>query len=125
LFAEDNPDDRFFMRRAMRDYQDVEMEIALDGKEALDALVAFAPIVPVLIILDVNMPKLSGLEALRLIRARDGMAMLPIVIFSSSDEPRDIAEAERCQATEYVLKPFDADEYVKTVQRLMRRYVGI
>jgi CheY-like chemotaxis protein len=124
LLAEDNPDDQFLVKRALRDFQDIQLETADDGQEALDIVQAVAPVLPALVLLDVKMPKLTGLEVLCILRSRDGMATLPIVIYSSSDEPKDVAEAERCRVTEYVLKPVDFDQYVETVQRLVRQYIG-
>ncbi len=107
----------------MRNFRGVDLEIAADGQEALNVLFAIAPIVPALAILDIKMPKMSGLEALCVIRSTDGMAAIPIVMYSSSDEPKDVAEAERCKATEYVLKPIDPDKYIEIVRHLVVKYV--
>jgi len=125
LLAEDNPDDQVVVRRAIRYFQHIALEIAADGKEALDVVAALLPVIPALVILDTKMPRMSGLEALCQMRAGPGMAETPIVMFSSSNEPRDLAEAERCKATEFVLKPVEFDDYVEAVRRLVIRYVGI
>jgi CheY-like chemotaxis protein len=125
LLVEDNPDDQFMVKRALRDIPDLEIKIAANGREAVDFLFAHELTPPYLVLLDLKMPRMGGNEALCLIREKEALATLPIVIFTSSVEPSDIEEAMSCKATEYVQKPVDFDRYNGTVRGLVHRYMGM
>jgi CheY-like chemotaxis protein len=124
LLVEDNPDDQFMVKRALRSYPEVGLEIATDGQEALDFLEAAGHEVPALVLLDLKMPKVSGIEVLRWLRSTEPFTMIPVVVFSSSDELSDIAAIREFGATDYVQKPVDFDEYAATVQELAGRYAN-
>ncbi len=123
LLVEDNPDDHYQVRWALREMPDIELEIAVNGQEGVNYLLAHEQMPPALVLLDLKMPKMGGNEALSIIRANDTLADLPVVIFSSSNEPADVAEAERNRATQIVQKPVDFEQYNETVRRLVREYV--
>ena len=78
---------------------------------------------PTMVLLDLKKPRMNGHEVLRFLRGQKIFALLPIVVFSTSDEPLDIAKAMEYGATEYVQKPVDFEKYVRTVEGLIRRYV--
>jgi two-component system response regulator len=125
LVVEDNVDDQLLVRWAFRNMPELTIEIAQDGQEGLDYLLAHELDLPVLVMLDLKMPKVNGHELLCGIRARPTMAELPIVVFSSSDEPRDIEEAKRCRATEFVQKPVEFGRYVETITRVVKKYADL
>jgi two-component system response regulator len=121
LLIEDNPDDvALTMRALLRNNIRNEVLVARDGEEALDYLLPAAggPLRPALILLDVNLPKLGGLEVLRRIRGDDRTAMLPVVVLTTSNEERDIVESYRLGANSYVRKPVVFGEFVEAARVL-------
>lgn len=111
LLAEDDADHAFFTARAFRDAHgaDVEMHTVRDGAEALDYLhqrgrYADAPR-PHLIVLDLKMPKVDGLEVLAQIKGDEELRTIPTVVLSSSDRPQDVADSYDRHANSYVTKP--------------------
>ena len=125
LIVEDNPDDQYMVKRVLREVVNLKIDLAENGLEAIEYLKSHESELPHLIFLDVKMPHMGGMEALCLIREFEALKYLPIIIFSSSCEPSDIAEAMSCNATEYVQKPVDFDRYNQTVRELVKRYMGI
>ena len=121
LLVEDNPDDEQLTLRAMRlsEVPNV-IRVARDGVEAVEALHgnrAEHPL-PDLVLLDLKLPKLSGLEVLARIRAESSTKTLPVVVLTSSDEDRDIVESYNLGANSYIRKPVDFDEFVEVVHQL-------
>ncbi len=96
------------------------IRVARDGAEALDQL--FGPNagvrLPDLVLLDLKLPKVSGLEVLQKIRSVERTRGLPIVILTSSDEERDIVESYNLGANSYIRKPVDFDEFIDAVRQL-------
>jgi CheY-like chemotaxis protein len=121
LLVEDNPDDEQLTLRAMRlsEVPNV-VRVARDGVEALDALLGDSAPQPLpdLVLLDLKLPKLSGLEVLARIRAESATRSLPVVVLTSSDEDRDIVESYSLGANSYIRKPVDFDEFVEVVHQL-------
>src|SRR3954468_19222582 len=121
LLVEDNADDEQLTLRAMRQ-SDVPniIRVARDGAEAIDALFGAASNgrLPDLVLLDLKLPKVSGLEVLQRIRSEDSTKTLPIVILTSSDEERDIVESYNLGANSYIRKPVDFDEFIDAVRQL-------
>lgn len=120
LLVEDNADDEQLTLRAMRQ-SDVPniIRVARDGAEALEFL--FGPDaqrLPDLVLLDLKLPKVSGLEVLEKIRREEKTRTLPIVILTSSDEERDIVESYNLGANSYIRKPVDFDEFIDAVRQL-------
>jgi two-component system response regulator len=121
LLVEDNADDEQLTLRAMRQ-SDVPniIRVARDGAEAIDAL--FGPgnggRLPDLVLLDLKLPKVSGLEVLQRIRTEESTKTLPIVVLTSSDEERDIVESYNLGANSYIRKPVDFDEFIDAVRQL-------
>ena len=126
LLAEDNPDDVKLTLRALKKSNILnEVVIAEDGVEALDYLFGtgkFAgrdtSIKPQLILLDLKMPRLDGLEALQRIRSDERTALLPVVILTTSNEDRDRIESYKLGANSYIRKPVDFNQFVDAVQQL-------
>jgi CheY-like chemotaxis protein len=126
LLVEDNPDDEALTLRALRRHNVTnQVIVAHDGAEALDWLFVTGThadrdpnIVPQVILLDLKLPKVDGLEVLRRIRADDHTKLLPVVILTSSKEEEDILNGYRLGANSYVRKPVDFVEFTDAVRQL-------
>ncbi len=119
LLVEDNPDDVDLTLRALdRAKITNEVLIAHDGAEALDALGQREDPLPGLVLLDLKLPKLDGLEVLRQIRADERTRYLPVVILTSSTEQEDIINGYRNGANAYVRKPVKFSEFADAVVTL-------
>ena len=124
LLVEDNPDDEALTRRAlMKNNIHNEIVVAHDGAEALDwlfgtGLHAGHPVSPELVLLDLKLPKVDGLEVLRRIRADAGTRLLPVVILTSSREERDLVAGYGLGANSYIRKPVDFGQFVEAVRQL-------
>jgi two-component system response regulator len=121
LLVEDNADDEQLTLRAMRQSEVPNIiRVARDGAEALEHIFgeSAGPRLPDLVLLDLKLPKLSGLEVLQRIRSDERARGLPIVILTSSDEERDIVESYNLGANSYVRKPVDFDEFIDAVRQL-------
>jgi two-component system response regulator len=118
ILVEDNPDDERLTLRALRKANVAnEILIARNGEEAL-TLVLNADPLPSVILLDLKLPKISGLEVLRQIRANARTRFLPIVVLTSSSEDRDIIESYNLGANSYVCKPVEFDRFTEAVSQL-------
>jgi two-component system response regulator len=126
LLVEDNPDDEELTLDALRTGGlKNEIVVARDGAEALDFLFSAESSVaapckrlPELILLDLKLPKISGLEVLRRIRARSSTRNIPTVILTSSSEKEDINRSYESGANSYVRKPIEFGEFVHAVRSL-------
>lgn len=118
ILVEDNPDDeRLTLRALKRGKLTNPILIARNGEEALNIIFAADPL-PAVILLDLKLPKIDGLEVLRQIRADDRTKLLPIVVLTSSSEERDIVESYSLGANSYVRKPVDFDQFTTAVSQL-------
>ena len=122
LLVEDNPDDVLFTLRAFeRNKISNEVVVASDGAQALEYLLPAddsAALTPALILLDVNLPKVDGLEVLRRIRSHARTAGLPVVVLTTSNEERDIVESYRLGANSFVRKPVTFGDFVEATKVL-------
>ena len=126
LLVEDNPRDEALTRRALKKSNIVnEVIVAHDGVEALDYFCGqgtFAgrdtTVMPQLILLDLKLPKVDGLEVLRKIRADDRTRRLPVVIFTSSSEEEDMIKSYDLGANSYVRKPVAFEQFLEATQQL-------
>lgn len=123
LLVEDNPKDEALTRRALQKHNfQAAVVVARDGAEALDYLLGSdstpAGALPQLVLLDLKLPKIDGLEVLRRIRANENTRLLPVVILTSSAEERDILEGYRLGTNSYVRKPVDFVAFTEAVGQL-------
>lgn len=120
LLVEDNDDDEELILMSLRRSNiGNEVAVARDGQEALDKLLGgpLAP-PPVLVLLDLHLPKVDGLEVLRRLRADARTRVLPVVILTSSDEEKDRLKSYALGANSYVCKPVDFGEFAAAVKEL-------
>ena len=123
LLVEDNPDDEALTLRALRRAKvSNDVVIARDGAEALEMLFGTgrdtAPVSPQVVLLDLKLPKVDGLEVLRRLRADQRTALLPVVILTSSNEEQDRIEGYKLGANSYVRKPVDFGQFAEAVGQL-------
>ncbi len=126
LMVEDNPDDELLTIRALKKNNVVnDLTVARDGAEALDYLFCTGKyagrdesIMPQVILLDLKLPKVDGLEVLKRIRSDSRTKLLPVVILTSSREERDIVESYRLGANSYIQKPVDFAQFADAVNQL-------
>ncbi|NET40236.1 MAG: response regulator, partial [Cyanothece sp. SIO1E1] len=93
------------------------IKVARDGEEALTAIVSADPL-PGIVLLDLNLPKIDGLDILQQIRANDRTRLLPVVVLTSSSEQRDIIESYNLGANSYVRKPVNFTQFTEAVSQL-------
>lgn len=133
LLVEDNPDDETLTLRALRSEESaLDVVVARDGVEALDFLFGSGPhagrdvsLMPKLILLDLKMPKMDGLEVLRRLRADERTALLPVVILTSSREERDVVGTYRLGANSYIRKPVDFSTFTEAVRELKKYWLTL
>lgn len=126
LLVEDNPDDEALTLRALKKNHIMnEVVVAHDGVEALDWLFGTGAHAgrdtrtqPQVILLDLNMPRLSGLEVLEKIRHDPRTQFIPVVVLTSSKEDEDVVKSYKLGANSYVRKPVDFGEFMEAVKRL-------
>ncbi len=124
LLVEDNPDDAALTMRALKSHNITnEVVVARDGVEALDFLFGTAGSAgpaepPAVVLLDLKLPRVNGLEVLQRIRTDERTRLLPVVILTSSDEERDVMEGYRLGANSYVRKPVDFLAFTEAAKQL-------
>ena len=121
LLVEDNPMDVDLTRRAFNRHNLTNpLEVARDGKEALDLIDGWkeGDAVPSVILLDLKLPKVSGLEVLRAIRAHPAFGAVPVVVLTSSSEDNDIHEAYSLGANSYIVKPVEFEKFIEVARQI-------
>jgi two-component system response regulator len=121
LLVEDSPDDVLLAVRAFaKNGITNEVVVATDGEQALDHLLPESgePLRPALILLDIKLPKIDGLEVLRRIRSDERSRTVPVVVLTTSNEERDIVSSYQLGANSFVRKPVVFGEFVEAVQAL-------
>ena len=126
LLVEDNPDDEALTLRALKKNNILnEVIVARDGAEALDYLFGTGKYagrdlsnMPQVILLDLKLPKIDGMEVLRRIRADERTKLLPVVILTSSKEERDLINGYKLGANSYIRKPVDFEQFREAVKQL-------
>jgi CheY-like chemotaxis protein len=126
LLVEDSPDDVDLTLRAFKKSRLLnEVVVAGDGVEALDYLFGNGAdpnrdpnVLPQLVLLDLNLPRVDGLEVLRRIRAEERTKLLPVVILTTSKEEQDIVQSYTLGANSYIRKPVDFIQFSEAVQQL-------
>jgi two-component system response regulator len=133
LLVEDNPDDEALTLRALKKNNiGNKVYVVRDGVEALDFLFCTGPYadrnpydMPKLILLDIKLPKLDGLEVLRHIRADKRTHLLPVVFLTSSKEEQDLIEGYKRGANSYIRKPVDYAQFEAYVGQLGLYWLGL
>lgn len=126
LLVEDNPDDVELTLRALKKANIVnEVVVARDGVEALDYLFcrgAYADrtpcVAPSVMLLDLKLPKVGGLEVLEQVRANERIRLLPVVVLTSSSEEVDVVKSYSLGANSYIRKPVDFNQFAESVRQL-------
>ena len=124
LLVEDNPSDILLTKRAFKKSNiSNELTIVTDGAEALEYLFSkngeeYTNPLPILVLLDIKLPKVDGLEVLERIRGENRTALLPVVILTSSKEQEDVLGSYKLGANSYIRKPVDFDQFVEAIQHL-------
>ncbi|GBD29074.1 Response regulator rcp1 [bacterium HR32] len=126
LLIEDNPDDVALTLRALRTHRVAnEVVVVEDGVEALEYLLGEGKYAgrdlrdqPAVVLLDLKLPKVDGLEVLRRLRADDRTRLLPVVVLTSSKEEQDLVASYSLGANSYVRKPVDFEQFVEAVRQL-------
>ncbi len=126
LLVEDNPDDIELTLRALKKNNIVnDVVVTHDGEEALDYLAGTGNYtshdksdLPIVVLLDLKLPKIDGLEVLRHIRADATTRLLPVVILTSSAEERDLVSSYSLGANSYIRKPVNFDQFIEAVRQL-------
>jgi two-component system response regulator len=123
LLVEDNPQDAELAIRALKKCMPMSRLLHVcDGQAALDFLIGGAaeergkP--PKVVLLDLKLPKVGGLEVLREIRANERTKLLPVVVMTSSREDRDVAEAYQLGANSFIVKPVDFENFLEVVSNM-------
>lgn len=119
LLVEDNPNDAELAIRALKKNNLANNLVHLeDGQEALDYLYDEKNEMPKLILMDVKMPRVDGIEVLRKLKSDEKRRIIPVVMLTSSKEDKDIIEAYNLGVNAYIVKPVDFDQFVKAVTQL-------
>jgi DNA-binding response OmpR family regulator len=119
LLVEDDPDHELLTIRALKKSNIAnEVRVARDGEEALNLLFSEDAILPQVILLDLKLPKIDGLEVLRRIRAGETTKFLPVVILTSSDEERDVVRSYQLGVNSYIRKPVNFSDFAEATRQL-------
>ena len=119
LLVEDDPDHELLTIRALKKSNIAnEVRVARDGEEAVNLLFGENAISPQVILLDLKLPKLDGLEVLRRIRTGESTRLLPVVVLTSSDEERDVVRSYQLGVNSYIRKPVDFNDFAEATRQL-------
>lgn len=120
LLIEDNPDDAGLAIRALKKHNLANNLLHLeDGEEALNFLLSSSLTkMPRLILLDLKMPKVDGIEVLRKLKSDPDRKIIPVVVLTSSKEERDIVESYKLGVNAYIVKPVDFDKFAEAVSQV-------
>jgi CheY-like chemotaxis protein len=126
LLVEDNPRDVEMTMRALKKHNLAnKVHVVKDGAEALDYLFATGAYanrdrnpVPKVVLLDLKLPKVSGLEVLKKVKSDERTQTIPVVVLTSSQEEKDMIESYRLGVNSYIVKPVDFDKFVEAVSEV-------
>jgi len=128
MLIEDNPGDVRLIMEALRDSA-ICLQVAQDGEKALNILRQEGPYVdaqhPDLILMDLNLPKMNGLELLKQIKADDALRPIPVVILSSSGSSDDVLKAYNLNANCYVTKPVELDDFTEMIRAIQDFWLDV
>ncbi|WP_158791647.1 response regulator [Granulicella sp. L60] len=119
LLVEDDPDHEVLTIRALKKSNIAnDIRVARDGEEAIHLLFGDEALQPQVILLDLKLPKVDGLEVLRRIRESDSTRMLPVVVLTSSDEERDVVRSYQLGVNSYIRKPVNFNDFAEATRQL-------
>jgi CheY-like chemotaxis protein len=119
LLVEDDPDHELLTKRALKKSNIAnDIRVARDGEEAIGLLLGEDAIQPQVILLDLKLPKVDGLEVLRRIRTSEATRMLPVVVLTSSDEERDLVRSYQLGVNSYIRKPVNFNDFAEATRQL-------
>jgi len=119
LLVEDDPDHEALTIRALKKSNMAnEVRVAHDGEEAVQMLLGPNAVKPQVILLDLKLPKLDGLEVLKRIRESESTRMLPVVVLTSSDEERDVVRSYALGVNSYIRKPVNFNDFAEATRQL-------
>jgi CheY-like chemotaxis protein len=119
LLVEDDPDHELLTIRALKKSNIAnDVRVARDGEEAIKLLLGENAIQPQVILLDLKLPKIDGLEVLRRIRTSEATRMLPVVVLTSSDEERDVVRSYQLGVNSYIRKPVNFNDFAEATRQL-------
>jgi CheY-like chemotaxis protein len=119
LLVEDDPDHELLTIRALQKSNIAnDVRVAHDGEEAIEMLFGPNAIQPQVILLDLKLPKVDGLEVLRRIREGERTRMLPVVVLTSSDEERDLVRSYQIGVNSYIRKPVNFNDFAEATRQL-------
>lgn len=117
LLVEDDNVDAMTVKRAFKELRlDNPLVLTVDGEEALAYLRADSGEKPCLILLDLNMPKMDGIEFLKIVKADEKLKQIPVIVMTTSREQQDIVESFELSVAGYVVKPVDYNKFVEAVR---------
>ena len=121
LLIEDDEIDVLTFRRLLKELHIMnELYVACDGEEALNLLRTPERVTPCLIVLDLNMPRMTGVEFLRIVKADQKFRQIPVVILTTSKDERDKIESFNLGVAGYMVKPVDYHHFVEVIQTIDR-----
>jgi len=119
LLVEDDRVDAMTVKRALKDLNVTNLLVhTLNGEEALEYLTGEGNERPCIILLDLNMPKMNGVEFLKVIKADDVLKKIPVVVFTTSQEEQDVVESFKLSAAGYIVKPVDYKKFVEAMRTI-------
>lgn len=125
LLVEDNEGDIILTKEALKEARiKNRISVAMDGQEALDFLDAAGPL-PDLILLDINLPKVSGLEVLAIIKADKKLKMIPVIMLSTSSSEEDVLNSYSNHANCFIIKPVDLPRFMDVVKTIEDFWISI
>lgn len=130
--VEDDPQDAELTQAALRSLDsETCVQVISDGSKALDYFGRrgefrdASELLPTLVLLDLKMPKVNGLEVLKFLKTSEEFRMIPVVVLSSSRELRDVAECYRTGANAYVVKPMDYGDFLRVMKQLGQFWMSV
>ena len=126
LLVEDNPDEAELALHAFRaSGVRGRVVVASDGAEALDYLFDEGKPAPLLILLDLNLPKISGIDVLRKLRAHPRTSMIPVVVLSTSSERQDVSNSYQAGANSYIVKSIDFGRFSEAIRQIAQYWLDL
>lgn len=121
LVEDEHTHTRLFERKMRRAELDADLDIVADGQAALEYLVAYAknPDIPLIVVLDIKLPVLNGVQVLQKIRGNPALRDLPVIVLTTSDQEAEVEACKALGAVAYLIKPVDFDTLVSHINGIM------